>query len=192
MYPYDYVPYYPYYPYHRTPSRYATTTNVIVESPKPEKKLGRILVAPEIKVDAEAVRSMRMDEGRTHVVLDFDTHSVELPPEYTFDEIDAALRGQCYYRTQWTDEVGDIEVCVLHKNNSEYELSAGPFRRCRNNDHAAQNMKLLAERWQRMYGHVDTDGIEKKGEENEQGEGSLGIAYEPPKKRSIWDRLKGI
>jgi hypothetical protein len=36
----------------------------------------------------------------------------------------------CYYESQWTDEVGEIEVCKTHGNNSKHDGSDGPNRPC--------------------------------------------------------------
>lgn len=36
----------------------------------------------------------------------------------------------CTYEVVWTDEVGDIDVCTVHGNNSKHPDVCGPHRPC--------------------------------------------------------------
>lgn len=97
------------------------------------------LVAPKVAVNIKAIESVHL-KGRTdtyqdeHVIINFKEFSTEISPEYTYDEIMAAIGGKCYYRPQWTDEVGEIDVCVLHGHNSQHsewgDIGKQPFRLC--------------------------------------------------------------
>lgn len=37
---------------------------------------------------------------------------------------------KCYYEVMWTDEVGEIDVCQVHGQNSKYAPRFGPNRPC--------------------------------------------------------------
>lgn len=66
-----------------------------------------------------------------HVVINYKTYGRPIPPEYTYQEIMAALDGKCYYREEWDDMCGHIAVCVIHGQNSQFDPSSGgPFRPC--------------------------------------------------------------
>lgn len=99
-----------------------------------------LLIAPEIAVNTDKVESVHYITGtdvyrEKHVIVEFSDLSVELDPQYTVDEICAALDGKCYYRPIWTDEVGELDVCVLHGNNSKHDVQVfGPFRLCLTQD----------------------------------------------------------
>ena len=94
-------------------------------------------IAPGLVVNTDQVQCVEvMDHtdayGEPHVVVQYKTYGRNIDPEYTLDEITAALNGKCYYRKQWTDEVGEIDVCVLHGNNSQWgpDTAEGPYRPC--------------------------------------------------------------
>lgn len=99
-------------------------------------------ITPDISLDPESVagaryinRSDRYSEK--HVIVFFKENMgvwTEFPPEYTLEEITAAINGGCYYRKQWTDECGDIDVCVVHNEISESEETWDPLRFCRKRD----------------------------------------------------------
>lgn len=94
-------------------------------------------IAPEVVVNTDKVECVEyMDHtdayGEKHVVVQFKGYGRNIPPEYTLEEITAALNGKCYYRPQWTDEVGEIDICVLHGHNSQFgpDTHEGKFRPC--------------------------------------------------------------
>lgn len=92
------------------------------------------LVAPDLAVNTDNVESVHTisntDEFKDeHVIINFKELTTELHPQYTFEEIVAAMDGKCYYRKKWTDEVGEIDVCVLHGNNSRHNPH-DPYRLC--------------------------------------------------------------
>lgn len=45
-------------------------------------------------------------------------------------EVAERLRTKCSYELVYTDEVGEIDVCVVHGNNSKYPPSRGEHRPC--------------------------------------------------------------
>ena len=109
----------------------------------PMKRMDRHrLIAEDTLVIPSEVKSVRVASdtdafAEKHVIIDFETHSMELDPSYKFDEIREALAGGCYYRSQYFDEVGDLPICVVHAEITDYEFTGGAgsqFRRCRNND----------------------------------------------------------
>jgi hypothetical protein len=96
-------------------------------------------IAPGLVVNTDNVESVEQVEhtdkyDEPHVLVNFKEFGRDVDPEYTLDEITAALNEQCYYRKQWTDEVGEIDVCVLHGNNSRHDPALGPFRLCLTKD----------------------------------------------------------
>lgn len=97
------------------------------------------LVAPEVSVNIHNIESVHVTSNtdthaEPHVTINFKEFSTEISPEYSHAEIQAAIDGKCYYRSQWTDEVGEIDVCVLHGHNSQYSewgpIGKQPFRLC--------------------------------------------------------------
>jgi hypothetical protein len=110
-----------------------------------------IRITPEIEVDPHQVRSVRMDSetdafSAKHVILDFENHSLEIPPEYIFDELIEALHGGCYYRPKYLDQAGTVDICVVHDDISEYPYTGNArdaYRRCVRNDYGAQMMKAF-------------------------------------------------
>lgn len=95
-----------------------------------------IKIAPDYTVNTDNIldvkRILWSDKyDKPHVLINFHTFGHCLDPEYTYEEIMAALDGRCYYRKEWTDEVGSIDVCVIHGQNSQFDLArSGPFRAC--------------------------------------------------------------
>lgn len=94
-------------------------------------------IAPGVVVNTDHVQCVEiMDHtdayAEPHVVVQYKTYGRNIPPEYTLEEITAALNGLCYYRTQWTDEVGEVDVCVIHGQNSRHspDTHEGPHRPC--------------------------------------------------------------
>lgn len=110
-----------------------------------------ITLAPEILVDRGEVRTVRMESNTDafeakHVVLDFENHSLEIPPEFTFDEIAEALRGGCYYRPKYLDQADTVDICVVHDDISEHPYTGNArdaYRRCVRNDPLAQFGKMF-------------------------------------------------
>lgn len=94
------------------------------------------LVAPDIAVNVNNVESIHYVEGtdacrERHVIINFKEFNTELDPQYTMGEVCAALDGKCYYRPQYDEMVGTIDVCVLHGNNSKHDPTVyGQYRFC--------------------------------------------------------------
>lgn len=94
------------------------------------------LVAPDVAVNTDNIESVYYTENtdahkERHVIINFRDFGYELPPDYTLPEILAALDGKCYYRSEYSEMVGDLDVCVLHGNNSKYsEAEHGKYRLC--------------------------------------------------------------
>lgn len=99
-------------------------------------------ITPDLYLDPENVAGIRYinrsdyhSERHVMILLKRDTRVwEECPPEYTIEEIAAAINGGCYYRKQWTDECGDIDVCVVHNEISDSEETWDPLRYCRKRD----------------------------------------------------------
>jgi hypothetical protein len=97
-------------------------------------------ITPDYVVNTDLVESAHYETGtdkfqEKHVLVNFKDYGHDIDPEYTLEEITAAMNGLCYYREQWTDEVGNIEVCVLHGNNSKHNPAVhGKFRLCLTQD----------------------------------------------------------
>jgi hypothetical protein len=93
-------------------------------------------ITPLHSVNPEKVVAIKTDSrtdsySEPHVTIMFEDRLLELPPEYSLEEITAALNGGCYYRQKWTDECGDIDVCVIHDEVSDSEETWNPLRYCR-------------------------------------------------------------
>lgn len=129
------------------------------------------------------VRSVRVDNNteafsEPHVVLDFERHSVELPPGYAYEEIREAVKGGCYYRSEYLDQAGHVDICVVHKETSNYELggnSRDQFRKCTAND------------W---FGDWNRATI-KADEEYNKAVAAYEEYWSNRKKRSLWARIIG-
>lgn len=114
-------------------------------------------IAPEILVDRREVRTVRTESNTDafepkHVILDFENHSLEIPPEFTFEEITEALHGGCYYRPKYLDQAGTVDICVVHDDITEYPNTGNardPYRRCVRNDHTAQMLKVWREQFEK-------------------------------------------
>ncbi len=125
----------------------------------PLKRMDRHrLIAEDVLVIPSEVKSVRVASdtdafAEKHVIIDFETHSMELDPSYTFEEIREALAGGCYYRSAYFDEVGDLPICVVHAEITEYEFTGGAgsqFRRCRKNDPVG-DARRAQEKWDQAY-----------------------------------------
>lgn len=97
--------------------------------------MSAVTVAPGVAINLETFEAVqvvnRTDKyAEPHVSIRFPKYDVEIDPEYTHEEITAAINGGCYYRKEWTDEVGEIDVCVLHRQNSQYSGEINPYRHC--------------------------------------------------------------
>lgn len=127
-------PYYPYYP--------RTTVNTTVVNQGAKKT--RRTIAPQVKVTVDDINSMFVQNGR--VCINFENHELELDSQYSYEEIEAAVEGRCYYR----DKLG-VPTCVLHDAETEYDISRGEFRRCVQNDHDVQAARVELEILRAMY-----------------------------------------
>lgn len=96
-------------------------------------------ITPTISINPEKVVALKIDDrtdsySEPHVTILFEDRILELSPAFEMDEIRAAINGGCYYRKQYTDECGDIDVCVVHNEISESEETWDPLRFCRKRD----------------------------------------------------------
>lgn len=81
-----------------------------------------------------------------HVVIGMDGYTkIEIDPSYTQEEIVAAVNGGCYYRSEYLDQAGNVDICVPHREVSDSDQTWNPLRYCRKRD-PAQMVKFLRER----------------------------------------------
>ena len=97
-------------------------------------------ITPQISLNPEMFELLRTTEGtdqysEPHTIAYLTGGaSIEFSPAFTIAEIRAAINGGCYYRSEWTDECGDIDVCVVHEEVSDSEQTWDPLRFCRKRD----------------------------------------------------------
>lgn len=172
-----------------------------------------VTVVPDFAVNTDKVESVHYVEGtddykEKHVIINFKEYGHEFDPSYTLDEICAALDGKCYYRPQYDEMVGTIEVCVLHGNNSKHDEDVfGPYRLCLTQDPYATYKDIfdlrrvthqpdISQSWE--YQKMDHDRETAAFLEKLETEPPVVIfpdnyPYEQdvPNKRSFWDRVFG-
>lgn len=131
-------------------------------------------IAPEVLIDIDKITMVKYVEvtdqfDEKHVVIHFGQKWIELDPSFTLEEIRSAVNGGCYYRSQYLDQAGYVDICVVHDDISEYENTGNKndkFRRCRRN-------RPLDFSW--MFSPF-SEPIQEPPE---------------PKRRTLWDRLNG-
>lgn len=91
------------------------------------------LVVPRRQGRTVAMSEIRrlMEQGVIHQTpdppyLEFNEEPEPGNPAYWW----AYKHSPCFYKPEWTDEVGTVLVCRIHKNNSRHDVSEGFDKPC--------------------------------------------------------------
>lgn len=94
-----------------------------------------VKITPKMWVNPDNVETLNVGDGVNEsriIWIQYVSGKVDVLPaeDFDIDQIVSLLNGFCTYNLTWTDEVGNIDVCVLHGNNSRHRQAAGPNRPC--------------------------------------------------------------
>ena len=94
-----------------------------------------VRVTPEAYIDTDKFQCATLigttDQYKDqHVIVYLDDSELEFDSSYKLTEIVAALKNGCYYRSQYLDQAGHVDICVVHEDISESD-DWRPHRFCR-------------------------------------------------------------
>lgn len=103
---------------------HSTKAIEIIETQIPRENLGGLFtipVPPHVSSEHEAINKALKDLDEKPI--DYNEVAYFPSPSYGVDIT-------CSYEKQWTDEVGEIDVCLMHGMNSRWDESNGAHRPC--------------------------------------------------------------